>query len=333
MTSASMENMNTATDHETETKPEVFYLGSLQDLGLGNPEGIPSKLADKSDDERKHYGEQLVKALDTITDYTHYGCIDGRNCVHNADGSQPEVRNRQVGGTGLLVEVALNGEAPIVDTLKRDGDTQVRLKDAVKEVELDFAAKTGVRRSAHLGGCGGVKGAVADNKNMHAQPTSVNVASALMEIPAVRAYSGLAFSEELGARVREQAGKTAEWLEAEGWDGDKYVEKTQKHEPAGVEDLEVDAADEKFHGHKEEAVVFVLSLDGSQSLSERKLKELGLGEAFVVNVNASVDAAKAQAGNRGEEGAAQLLIANFAKHAEVANRLASTTTPVYLIVA
>lgn len=333
MTSASMEDMNTATDHEAETKSEVLYLGSLQDLGLGNPEGIPSKLADKSDDERRQYGERLVDALDEITDYSHYGCIDGRNCIHNADGSQPEIRNRQVGGTGLLVEVALNGEAPIVDTLSGDGNAPVQLKDMVKTVGRDFEAKTGIRRSAHLGGCAGVKGAVADNKNMHASPVSVNVAGAIMEIPAVRNYSGVEFTAELGARVRERAGITGDWLESEGWDGDMYVEKTQKHEPSGVEDLEVDDADEKFHGHKEEAVIFILSLDGTKSISERKLKELGLGEAFVVNVNASVDAAKAQAGNRGEKGAAQLLIANLAKHAEVASRIVSRSTPVYLVVA
>lgn len=328
-----MEYTDTTINHETETKPEVMYLGSLQDLGLGNPNGIPSKLADKSEEERREYGERLIEALDTITDYEHYGCIDGRNCICNADGSQPEIRSRQVGGTGLLVEVALNGEAPIVDTLKTSGDADVRLKDAAKTIELDFTAKTGVRRSAHLGGCAGVKGAVSDNKNINQNEAPINVAKALMEIPAVRAHSGLGFTPELGKRVREEAGITTQWLEAQGWDGDVYVEKTQKHEPAGVEDLEVDQEDEKYHGHKENALVIVLSKDGTKTISEQKLKELGLGEAFIFNINASIDMAKAQAGNRAEQGAAQLLIANLGKHAAVADRIASPDTPVYFIVA
>jgi hypothetical protein len=322
------EIMDTTINHELETKPTSFYLGSLEDLGLGNPDGIPSALAEADDNERKEYGEKLLEALAPVTDFNHYGCIDGRNCITNADGSAPEVRRRQVGGTGLLIEVGMNGDAPIMDTISPEND----LTTILELVEDDYTNKTGVLPSAHLGGCGGVNGAISDNKSMAVDATSVNVAKAVMEHPAVRAYSGLSYDETLGQKVREEAPKSAEFLEAKGWDGQKYVDRTKAIEPAGVEDLEVNP-DDKFNGHKEQAVVFVLSTDGSQSISEAKLNELGLGEVFPVNVDASVDMAKAMAGNRKEEGATQALIANLAKHAEVAKRLPSTKTPVYLLVA
>lgn len=320
-----MENMNTVINHETEIRPDVLYLGSLEDLGLGNINGIPSDLAEASVEERTAYGEKLKEAIVSVTDFNHYGCIDGRNCVCNADGSEPEVRRRQVGGTGLLVEVAMNGEAPFLDTI----DTSAPISTIINEVEKDYMVKTGVSRSAHLGGCGGVNGAKADNKAISENPAIIGVTRAIMEIPQVQQYSGLTFDPEITKRVTDKAGATAEWMEANNWDGSKYVEGVEKDDPTGVEKLET--ADDEFHGHKEAALVLLLSEDGSSTLSEKKLKELGLGEDFVVNVDASIDMAKALAGNRGQEGATQALISNLAKHAAVANRLPSTKTPVYFM--
>jgi hypothetical protein len=322
------EIMDTTINYERETKPVSYYLGSLEDLGLGNPDGIPSALEHADDAERIEYGEKLLDALAPVTDFNHYGCIDGRNCICNADGSEPEVRRRQVGGTGLLIEVAMNGDAPVMDTISPEND----LTTILELLEDDYAKKTGVLPSAHEGGCGGVNGAIDDNQNMAIDGTSINVAKTIMELPAVKAYSGLDFDETLGKKVQAEASKSAAFLEAKEWNGQEYVDRAKAIEPAGVEDLEVDP-DHTFKGHKEQALVLVLSKDGSQSIDEAKLKELGLGEDFIVNIDASVDMGKAMAGNRKEEGATQALIANLAKHAEVAKRLPSTKTPVYLLVA
>ena len=328
MTHSSAETMNTTTNYEVKTKLTSYYLGSLKQLGLGNPEGIPCALKEASEAERIDYGNQLLEAIAPVTDLAHYGCIDGRFCVCNADGSAPDVRRRQVGGTGLLVEVGMNADAPVIDTLDIDDDI-----DAIQDViQDDYSKKTGVLASAHLGGCGGVNGAVADNEYIHQDDTAINVARALMDNPEVLEYSGLPYNEALGQRVKEEAGKTALLLDAKGWNGQRYVEKTQAEEPAGVEELETDPND-RFNGHDEQAVVFVLGRDGKQSISEAKLKELELGSVFVVNIDASVDMAKAFMGRREHEGATQALIANLAKHAAVAKRLPSDETPVYLLIA
>lgn len=320
-----MENMNTTINHEIESPVEVTYLGSLADLGLGNPNGIPSELAEATLEERIAYGEKLKDAVADVTDMHHYRCIDGRNCVCNADGAQPEIRRGQVGGTGLLVEVAMNGGAPLMDTI----DTQSSAGSVISQVEGDYMKKTGVFRSAHLGGCGGVNGAIVDNQTINENPAIMNVTEAIMGLPYMQKQSVAKYDATIAKTVASNAAVTAEWMMQNGWDGARYVEGITQEEPAGVEDLEV--ADDEFHGHKENAVLLVLSKSGSRTISEQKLKSLGLGEAFVANLDASIDMAKAMAGHLGETGVSALLTANIAKHTAVAHRLAGEGTPVYFI--
>lgn len=322
------ETMDVTVNYEIKTEPKVAYLGKLADFGLGNPDGIPSRLADKNESEIIDYGERALEAIAPVTDFSHYSCIDGRNCQCNADKSQRHVRRRQVGGTGHLLEVAIVGGASVLDTINPNAP----LDEQLDSIEDDYAKKTGVRPSAHMGGCGGVNGAIQDCRTGATDDAPVKVAKALMEYPDIYEASGLDYSDTLGEKVRENSAKAASFLQANNWDGQAYVDRTKQHEPAGVEELEVDETDHKFHGHKEDAILLVFSRDGKQSIDEYRLKELGLGEAFVVNLDASIDMAKAQAGNRGDDGAAQLLIANFAKHAEVAGRLASDKTPLLLLV-
>ena len=143
---------------------------------------------------------------------------------------------------------------------------------------------------------------------------------AFMEIPQVFAVTGVTYDEQLGKKVAENAGKTARYLRKNGWDGQQYVDGDRKKNPHGDEDLAVDNHDERFHGHKERVVAAVLGD-----------KTLAVDDIFVWNVQASIEAAKALAGQRGEEGYQQALIAEFAKHLAVCYRLPSNKTPLVLI--
>jgi hypothetical protein len=314
---------------EFEKEVTVLHLGSLADFGLGNAiNGIPSELADASEEEKITYGEKLKGAVAEVTDVCHFGCIDGRFCTCNADGSQPEVRRRQVSGTGLALEVALNSNASILDTIEdKDNIGQV-----ITVVEEYFEKATGVKRSAHLKGCGGLKGAVTDGRAIRDKPAIMNTVEAVMNIPAMKQHTGIEFTTDVAQGVGERAGQTSDWLEAHGWDAEAYVSGVVANEPAGVEDLE--ANDDEHHGHTEPAIVFFLSTgDKPKSLSEGLMKQLGINAPFVVNLDASYDMAEVFGGQQGQLGRAKALIANIGKHAAVGDRLASPKTPVYFMVA
>lgn len=292
----------------------VTYLGRMEDLGIGNPEGIPSKLADASETELQEFGEMLKQLLSEVTDTTHFGCIDGRCRLCNADGSAPDARLRHVSGTGSNLEIALNAGASVADVV-----ADMPLDQAIKVVEDDMTSKTGVKRSAHSGGCGGVNGAVADNEAIGAKPAILKTTETFMSLPTVQEATGVEYAEELGEAVRENAPRTAFKLREGGWTGEKYVEGVRKDEPAGLEDLEVDR-DHPFHGHAEDAIVFVL---GKKTITTPNL--------FVINLDAIIMNADALSDQRGRDGYIQALIADIAKHIATADRLASKKTPIYLV--
>lgn len=316
-------------DTEFEKEVTVLHLGSLADFGLGNAvNGIPSELADASEEEKIAYGEKLRAAVTEVTDLYHYGCIDGRFCICNADGSQPEVRRRQVSGTGLTLEVALNSDASILDTIENKDD----IGSVVSGVEDYYEQATGVKRSAHLAGCGGLKGAVVDGYTTRDKPAIMSTVEAVMNIPAVLNHTGIHFTTDAAAGVGKRAGQTSDWLAAHNWDAEKYVSGVVANEPAGVEDLE--ANDDEHHGHTEPAIVFFLSTgDKPKSLSEDLMKQLGINAPFVVNLDASYEMAEVFGGQQGQAGRTKAFIANLSKHAAVSDRLASPGTPVYFMTA
>ena len=294
-----------------------IYVGRLGDLNLGNPkDGIPSRYAKSSDAELREVAAQLPEQLRKPTDLTACSCIDGRHTLRNADGSAAEVRLRRVGGSGSNFGVALNAEASIVDTLDSESD----LGAQISIIDTSVKDLTGFDRSAHLGGCGGANGEVDDNEAIHNNPAILAAVKKFMEIPEVREYLEVGYDDELGERVRVNAGKTAQFLRAAGWIGQKYVDGVVKTNPRGVEDLEVDHDDEQFHGHKENSLIVVV---GDMTLD--------IDDEFVWNLKASKQVAQALAGQRGIEGYTQALIAEIAKHFAVGNRLPGKDTPVFII--
>src|SRR5687768_7139476 len=87
--------------------PEAFFVGRLQDFGLGSENGIPSSLAGASEEELRAYCKKLPEAIVTVEDRLHPCCIDGRCRQCNADGTQPKIRRSHVGATGTLPAVAM----------------------------------------------------------------------------------------------------------------------------------------------------------------------------------------------------------------------------------
>lgn len=301
---------------EMEQTREVMgkFIGRLGDLNLGNPEGIPSAYADYSGEQLNEVAEKNADALVAPTDLSCAACIDGRCTLHNADGSPAEIRLRRVGGSASNFGVALNADASIVGTL----DAEAPLGEQIQVID-DFMGG----RSAHEGGCGGANGEVADNELIANDDAIMNAVKVFMELPEVKEYLGVGFDEVLGGRIRENAAKTAEFLKAKGWNGQAYVDGVKAQNPRGVETLEVDHEDEKFHGHKEPSVTIVIG-DLTMPLDH---------DGFVWNLAETKKVAEKLAAQRGEDGYVQALIADIAKHMAVCKRLPSTETPILLIAA
>lgn len=304
-----------ATTPEKRETVKVAYIGRLEDLGLGNPDGIPSTLAEATESDLELFGERLLASSKPIEDFEHDSCIDGRHTNHNADGSQAQVRERHVSGSASNVEIAMNASASVLDTVPNGAS----LGETVDIIDDFVAAASGKKRSAHTEGCGGANGAIVHNQLIGNDEAPLRATEAVMGIPAVRDLTGTEYQVELGEAVRAQAAKTAAWLEANNWTGQTYVESVSKNEPAGLEELQ--GGDGAFHGHAEDALVIDLRAD----------EVVSLDDVFVVSMNAIVKKATALAGQRGEEGYTQALIADIAKHMAVAKVLPSTKTPVYLI--
>lgn len=295
-----------------------LYIGKLKDLGLGNPSGIPSVYADVSDDELIQLADLAAQNLVAVTDMGACACIDGRHTNCNADGSSAQIRLRRVGGSASNHGVALNAEASITKTIPETAS----LGEQITAIDSYIESATGFERSAHKGGCGGANGEVEDNEAINTNSAILEAVRAFMSIPAVEAYLGTTYDDGLGERVRANAGATAELQRKAGWNGQAYVDGVELEVPRSVEDLAVDHEDEKFHGHKENVLEIII---GDETEAD--------DDKFVWNLKASKMIAEALAGERGQEGYTQALIAEIAKHMAVANRLPSSDTPVVLLIA
>lgn len=304
------------TTPEIVKEPKVYYLGRTGDLSLGNPEGIPSKLAEATEAELVDYGQKLLDRLAQVTDARHCGCIDGRHCKHNGDGSAPEIRYRRVSGSGANFETALNSGASVLDTIDLEAPLEV-MTDAVDE---HVTRTTGFEKSAHQGGCGGLNGAIEDNEIIAQDPAVSAATRALSQHEAVAPAIETTFDTDSVETVSQRAGGTAALLSGKGWKGQAYVDRVVESEPAGVAVLEAD--DSTFHGHAEDAIAVVVGD-----------KTVDMDNVFVWNLKASIDVARGLAGQRGEQGYKEALIAEFMKHLAVSSRLASDKTPVYIIAA
>lgn len=319
-------------DTERTLERKAIVVGRLGDLNLGNPEGIPSRYAGASKAELQTMAEEKLERLQKPTDTSKTACIDGRKTLKNKDGSKPEVRYRRVGGSASNFGVALNAEASVVRTL----DPDMELGEQIEMIDEHMEATTGFERSAHMGGCGGANGETDDDRAIHEKEVILAATEAFMSIPEVYEYlieghesdfidsstdeKLPLFDKVLAGRVRDAAGKTAEYLTTKGWNGQAYVDGVVQENPSGVEELEVDHNDHKHHGHKEGSILVVL---GDETYAE--------DDDFVWNLLASKKVAEGLSGQRGKDGYVQALIAEIAKHIATSDRLASPDTPFIIL--
>lgn len=303
-----------AIEMEKTREKKAVVLGRLRDFELGNPDGIPSTYANATDEELQRIAEQDCESLIEPDDLICTSCIDGRTCIHNADESAPRTRLSRVGGSASNLGVALNAESSVVDTFSIDSSLGAKI-----ELVDDVVGY----RSAHLGGCGGANGEIPDNQLINQHPAILAATRSLMEVPQVKEYFGVGYDENLAERVRENAGKTAEFLISNSWDGQAYVEGVKNEYPENVEDLEVDESDHEFHGHKEPNLLIIIG-DKAAPLNYK---------GFAWNLAASKAVAEKLAGQRGQEGYQQVLIAEVAKHMAVCHRLPHPDMPIFLVAA
>lgn len=295
--------------NETHERLSIV-IGRPKDLGIGNPEGIPSVYARASDEALRAIAEQDNKELVLPNDLSCTACIDGRKCLQNADGSEAKIRLRRVGGSAPNLAVAMNAEAPVAATL--DHDTSLDDLTTIVDEVVGY-------ESAHLDGCGGANGEVKHTRAINEKPAILAAVKTFMSLPIVRQYLGVGYDDELGDRVRAQAAKTADFLEAKGWNGQAYVDKVTARHPENVVDLEVDYTDTRFHGHRESKITIIIGDYTSAQTDE-----------FVWNLKATKDAAKKLAGSDSNARYKQALIAEIAKHFAVVDDLPSDETPIIL---
>jgi len=304
---------------------QSFVLARLSNFNLGNPGGIPSSLADATDNELADYAARFFAAVVPVDDVVHYRCIDGRRCLHNGDGTTPAVRLGHLGGTLTLPAVAMTGDAPLVSTIDTTQDgCEDRIMTAIE-------TKLQLERSAHTGGCGGANGLIDDYQAMHGNPAVVTVAGAIMNHEALATFTKIPYFETVGGEVRRNAGKTVDWLNRRGWQGAAQVHRAEEISPAGVEVLDADKA-KPFNGHEEPAIVMVYSRSGMNTLSTDSIGSLGMGRPFIASLNASEHIAR-QLAAAGDDGSiSRLMTADVANCVAAGSRLASPETPVFLTI-
>lgn len=303
---------NVSTETEPTPERQGIFLGRLKDFGLGNPDGIPSIYATASNEELERLARDDAEALVDPQSETTFSCGDGRERIGNADGSEPMIRLRRFGGTASNLGVALNADAPVFDHLPANssfGQMVTRVDTLV-----------GIDRSAHNQGCGSAKGETAHNQAIGENPAIANATKTFLNIPQVAEYLATSYDEVQAERVRVNTVKTADVLEAAGWDGNAYVAGVQEQNPGGVENLRDDPTD-RHHGHKESRIKIII---GDKTSSD--------GDVFTANLKASKIVAERLSGGD-EDVYARVIIAELNKMFAVANDLPSPETPVELLIA
>jgi hypothetical protein len=303
---------------ETEQKVEpAIYVCNLADIGLGQPQGgIESKL-DASEYER--YATAVTDALVSVEDSNHVACIDGRCTICQVNGNDESIRMRIAGGILSYDIAALLSNSSLADSLS-DCDSIYE-----KFIELEkFSADTlGIRPSSHTGGCGAADGLISHlNKivSEEVEGASVSVLELLPELKTER-------NKEDFSQLSINAKNLVNELEEAGWDGKTYVQNISEQDESGVEKLETNPLDE-FNGHNEQAILLV---KGNKTISKQKLLKLGLGHAFVLNVDVIKRMAENLSGPDGIKGYYRAVQSLVAYQLAVAGNLCNKNMPIFIV--
>lgn len=298
-----------------------LYLGRLGDFGLGTEGGIESKLI--TDEAIHEYAQKLTQCLVLNENPQKVGCIDGRRTLSFADGSAPEAIDTSAGATLSDTVMALGGES---DLLKLIGSSNPL--DVSDEIEAEIGKAVGTEgKCSHDCNCGACGKAIAHLRAAASAPVMTAV-EAVMGIDQIQTVTEVKFDSVIGDQARLALDRTADWFDESGWDGAAYTRRATEISPQNVEQLAGDA-DLPHHGHVEQ--LFALVADSDAVISEAKMAELGLEDAFKATVGRIKRVANALAGQRGADGELQALITGFAWNFGVGNNLAAPNMPVIVI--
>jgi hypothetical protein len=304
---------------ETEQKIEpAAFVASLGNFGLGHDNGgITSNLIET---EYDRYSDDIANALVAIEDNEHVACIDGRCTTCQIDGSRPVARKRIAGAILSYDVAALVSKGSLEQSLAAADSIYKKLADIEK-----FAKDTmGLAPSSHSGGCGAANGLINHLRVMNSENIAAATAAIIQLIePAIQAE----YDNNIYQEIAANADTLALQIEQANWDGNKFVASISEQDQAGVEQLEADKNDQ-YHGHKEQSIILVY---GNKTLSKQKMIELGLGQAFVINIDLINDIAASLSGLEGQAGYSKALHALIAYQLAVASNLCNKNMPVFII--
>ncbi len=304
---------------ETEQKVEpAVYIGNLSNLGLGREQdGITSNL---STENYGQYADLVTSYIVDIEDKNHIACIDGRFTSCQINGDKEVSRARIAGGILSYDVAALLSRSSLADSLSSDD----RVLEKFSEVEKFANSTISIAPSSHSGGCGAANGLVDHLKAIKSDKIA-SASAAIFDL--VNADINTSYNSYEYDEIANASTELAHILEAEGWEGNNFVEAVSHKEPGGVEQLEADPMDQ-YNGHREQAIIIVR---GNKTISKNKLIELGLGQAFVVNVDLLNDIAVSLSGLQGKAGYSKALHSLVSFQLAVASNLCNKNMPIFLV--
>jgi hypothetical protein len=304
---------------ETEQKVgPAIYVCNLADIGLGRSQGGIESNLEQSSYER--YALTVVDALVPVEDKNHVACIDGRCTICQINGDDESVRMRIAGGILSYDIAALLSDSSLADSLS--------CYDSVYEkfIELEkFSSDTlGILPSSHTGGCGADDGLISHlNKIDSEEVESASVSVLELLFSELNTEQNQEDFSQLAVNAKNLAKELAE----AGWDGKKYVQNISEQDESGVEKLETNPLDE-LNGHNEQAILLV---KGNKTISKQKLLELGLGQAFVLNIDVIKRMSENLSGPDGLRGYYRAVQSLVAYQLAVAGNLCNKNMPIFIV--
>ena len=304
---------------ETEQKVEpAIYVGNLGNLGLGkDQDGISSSLIEE---DFNTYATKIASATTNIEDKYHIACIDGRCTICQINGEKEVARSRIAGGILSYDVAAILSDSSLSKSLSDDDS----IMDKFAEIEKFANVTLSIAPSSHSGGCGAANGLIDHLRIINSDKIAQSTA-------AVFDLVGTDFKTEFSSNDYDQIStasvQLADELGQQQWSGNDFVSAISNREPSGVEQLDADTED-RYSGHKEQSIILV---KGNKTVSKRKLIELGLGQAFVININLVNDMAVSLSGLQGQSGYSKALHALVSYQLAVAANLCNKNMPIFVV--
>lgn len=300
---------------------EIQVLGRVLE-GRGQ---IKSSLEDSQLPELAGILKQCVRLIERPL---YSSCGDGREVLRLAGGNPRRLQPRKFGASISPFNMRALADPGFLAMLERTGSAK-ELYAACDQTSFDL----GNIPAGHFS-CGAGDGIVSHNRTAAEMAVDSPNGRAVAALAGVVAGSPIAQEAIAGHfdAIRPQAARSADILEARGWNGADYVSKLAKRDGDSVEVLRTDNT--PTHGHKEDFNVFVLSDTDENSrplagLDKVEVKKRTGLEFFGVDL--SELARDAMLLGRDSEAQTRHLVAGLMHHVSVADHLADGSQPVIVL--